>query len=82
MIIEALDKTKLPFEVNTSGFNRINVQHPITWMLKELCKRKVPTLISDDAHHIDMLGQHFDKAENVLKECGCTKRWSLMNIEK
>ncbi len=81
-IIEALDKAKLPFEVNTSGFNRIDMQHPTTWMLKELCRRKVPTLLSDDAHHVDMIGQHFERAEQLLNECGCKKRWSLNNLEK
>lgn len=76
-IIEALDKRKQPFEVNTSGYNRINEQHPNTWMLKELCKRRVPTLISDDAHRVEQIGQHFERAENLLKELGCQVRFSL-----
>lgn len=76
-IIEALDHHKFPFEVNTSGFNRINQQHPNTWMLKELCKRGVPTLISDDAHRVEHLGQHFELAEELLKTCNCQKRFCL-----
>lgn len=76
-IVEALDKAKLPFEVNTSGFNRIGEQHPNTWMLKELCKRGVPTLISDDAHRVEDLGQHFERAERLLESCNCQSRFEL-----
>lgn len=80
-IIEALDKAQMPFEVNTSGFNRIDMQHPATWMLKELCRRKIPTLISDDAHHVNMIGQHFERAEQLLKECACINRWNVNNLK-
>lgn len=81
-IIEALDKQKLPFEVNTSGFNRIEMQHPCDWMLEELCKRKVPALLSDDAHSTEMLGQHFERAEALLKKFNCKKRVGLDFLEK
>lgn len=78
-IIETLDKLKMPFEVNTSGYNRGQEQYPKRWMLKELCKRGVPTLLSDDAHRTDQIGQFFDKAEKLLEDCGCYKRFSLKN---
>lgn len=81
-VIEALDKYKMPFEVNTSGYNRIDMQHPCDWMLEELCKRRVPTLLSDDAHSVEMLGQHFERAENLLQKFDCKKRLSLKFLEK
>ncbi len=81
-IIEALDKTKMPFEVNTSGYNRIDMQHPCDWMLQELCERKVPTLLSDDAHSTAMIGQHFERAENLLKKFGCKERLGLEFLQK
>lgn len=81
-IIEALDKKKFPFEVNCKGINLIGEQHPKTWVLKELCQRKVPTLLSDDSHHIDQIGQHFSEMEKLLKECGCTERWSVESLYK
>ncbi len=81
-IIETLDKYKFPFEVNTKGFNLIGIQHPTTWMLKELCKRNVPTLLSDDSHHTSQIGQHFEKAEQLLKECGCHNRWNMDSLNK
>ena len=81
-VTEALDKYKMPFEVNTSGYNRIDMQHPCDWMLEELCKRRVPTLLSDDAHSVEMLGQHFERAENLLQKFDCKKRLSLKFLEK
>lgn len=74
-IIETLDKHKFPFEINTKGFDMIGSQHPTTWMVKELCKRKVPALLSDDSHHTSQIGRYFDRAEALLKECGCSTRW-------
>lgn len=81
-IIETLDKHKLPFEVNTKGFDLVGIQHPTTWMLKELCKRKVPALISDDSHQTTQIGRHFDKAEQLLRECGCISRFNLDFLKK
>ena len=81
-IIEALDETKMPFEVNTSGFNRINMQHPCDWMLKELCHRGVPTLLSDDSHSVSTLGQHFEKVENLLQSFNCKNRVGLEILKK
>lgn len=75
-VIEVLSKYKQPFELNTSGYNRIDMQHPATWMLKELNKRSVPVIISDDAHDTAMLGQHFERAENLLSDIGYTQRFS------
>lgn len=72
-IIEALKETKTPYEINTSGYDRIDRPHPDIWMIKELAKAKVPTLLSDDAHCPEHLGRHFARAEELLKSCGYTK---------
>lgn len=77
MVIEALDKTKHPFELNTSGWTKAGEQHPHTWMLKELAKRDVPIVINDDAHSVDLLGRYFAEAENLLTELNYTNRWKL-----
>lgn len=76
-VIETLDKCKQPYELNTSGFNRIGRQHPATWMLEELNKRDIPVVISDDAHGVEMIGQHFEKAEQLLADIGYKKRFKL-----
>ncbi len=77
-IIETLIKTKTPFELNTSGYDRVNVPHPHPWMLDILAKdNTVPIIISDDAHDPSRIGKYFDKAENLLKELNYTNRFTL-----
>lgn len=75
-VIEALAKRKQPYELNTSGYNRIAIQHPDTWILKELNKQGVPVIISDDAHDVSMLGQHFERAEKLLTEINYHNRFN------
>ena len=82
-IIEALRETKLPFEINTSGYNRINRPHPAPWIIEELAKTgDVPVLISDDAHDPTQLGQHFEKAEALLQKYNYKPRFTLDMLKK
>ena len=76
-IIDALSESKQPYELNTSGWNKCTEQHPHTWMLKELNRRDVPVVISDDAHSTTMLGQHYQRAEDLLTEIGYRKRFKF-----
>lgn len=76
-VIEALSEMKTPYELNTSGWTKSEEQHPHTWMLEELNKRNVPVVISDDAHSTSMLGQHFEKAEQLLSDLNYTNRWKM-----
>lgn len=82
-IIETLNSTKTPIELNTSGYNRINRPHPDTWILKELAKsNSVPILISDDAHYKEEIGQHFNKADNLLQSLNYTNRFTLDMLKR
>ncbi len=74
-VIEAFKTAKVPFEVNTNGIRRCGLPSPDWWMVKELVKAGVPTLISDDAHSTKMLGQYFSEAESKLAEFGCQNRF-------
>lgn len=69
-IIEALSETQMPVELNTKGLEKIGDFYPAHWMLKEIGKRNIPTLISDDAHKVSDIGIHFDLAEKYLLETG------------
>ena len=73
--IEVLAKYKQPYELNTSGWVKVGEQHPHTWMVEELNKRNVPVIVSDDAHSVEMLAQHFDQAENLLKTLNYQNRY-------
>lgn len=81
-IVEALSKYHQTYEINTSGYNRINMQHPCDWMVEELCRRGVQTILSDDAHNVDMLGQHFARAENLLEKYHNQHRLTLDFLKK
>lgn len=82
-ILDALQETKTPLEINTSGYDRINRPHPAPWLLKELSKNnQVPLLISDDAHSPDKIGNHFKKTEDLLKELNYTNRFTLDMLKK
>lgn len=76
-VVEALIKYKQPYELNTSGWTKCGEQHPALWMLEELNKHDVPVVISDDAHSIGMLAQHFDKAEALLSSINYRKRFKI-----
>lgn len=67
-IIEALSETHLPVELNTKGLRKIGDFYPANWMLKEIAKRKIPMLISDDAHDVTDVGSYFELAERRLSE--------------
>lgn len=76
-LIEALDEYKQPYEINTSGWNKANEQHPHTWMIEELNRRNVPVVLSDDAHSITMIAQHFERAEALLSAMNYKNRFKL-----
>lgn len=76
-LIETLSEKHQPCEINTSGYRRINRPHPAPWMIKELCKRNVPVVISDDAHEPSHLGYAFQEAENLLSELNYSNRWDI-----
>ena len=76
-LIETFGKYKTPYELNTSGWTKNGVQHPDNNFLTSLRDKNVPVVINDDAHSVDMLGQHFDKAEELLSSLNYTNRWKL-----
>lgn len=76
-LLDVFEKYKTPYELNTSGWTKNGVQHPDDNLLTSLRDRGVPVVVSDDAHSVDMLGQHFNKAEALLYSLNYTNRWKL-----
>lgn len=78
--IEALSATKLPYEINTSGITKMGAgrQYPDLWIIEALRDADVPVLISDDAHRVEQIGQHFEKAESLLQELNYTNRFTSL----
>lgn len=75
--VETLSRLRHPYELNTSGWTKCGEQHPYGWMLEELNKSGVPVVISDDAHDVDHLARHFERAEELLAKMNYTNRWRL-----
>ncbi len=81
-MLEALKEYKKPYEINTSGYDRLGRPHPDIWMIEEAKRLDIPVVLSDDAHSVDQLGRHFDKAEALLDKIGYTNRFSLDMLKK
>lgn len=83
-ILDALKETNTPFELNTNGYEHLNHPYPHPRFIKEMAKDGglVPIVISDDAHFTERLGQHFDKAELLLKDLNYTNRFTLDMLKK
>lgn len=63
-------------EVNTGGMLRSFVQetYPSFWILQEVCKRKIPIIISSDAHCANDIDGYFAEVIPKLRAIGFTKQ--------
>ena len=80
-VIEALDevsKAKPVFEVNTGAISRgYNKIYPSEFILKEIKKRGCDVVITSDCHNAETLGDNYDKAIELVKNCGFDKVFVL-----
>ena len=83
-VVERIASQKIACEINTSGLRQkredikiLNRPFPDWWLIKELIKRNVPLIISDDAHRIAETGFGFLETEKKLKELNCKNRYKL-----
>lgn len=76
-VIEALAAGKTGFELSTKGLRKNDEMYPAAWIVKELNKRDVPVVISDDAHRIEQIGENFAIAESLLEELHYQNRFKL-----
>ena len=83
-IVENIASQGIACEINTTGLRVKNETIPALgrpfpdwWLVKELIKRNVSLLISDDAHRIEDTGFGFSEIEKKLTELGCKNRFYL-----
>ncbi len=76
-VIEALSARRLPFEINTGGFDKIGRPFPEWRWTTELLKRNVPIVLSCDSHMPEQIGRHFAEAEDFLRRQGSVNRLKL-----
>ena len=79
-VIDTLARNKMPIEVNTSGFSATGAPYPGVRILQMVASANIPVVISDDAHHVNQIGRHFDDTEKLINSCGIENRLSLQKI--
>ncbi len=76
--LEEVSKTKPVFEVNTGAISRgYNKIYPSEFILKEIKKRGCDVVITSDCHNAETLGDNYDKAIELVKNCGFDKVFVL-----
>lgn len=85
-ICRALDRiadTGVAMELNTSGANKkIPEMNPFPAMLMEMRAREIPVVIGADAHVPERVGDGYEIALELLKECGYEEVSYFLNRER
>ena len=69
--LDRVAATGTAMELNTSGRNKvISEMNPFPEMLQEMSSRAIPVVIGADAHCPERVGESFDDALDLLKQCG------------
>lgn len=72
--LDAIAQAGIAMELNTNGQNHpCQSFYPEEQWLQEAYKRKIPILISSDAHKTLQLGQYFNQAKKILLKTGYTE---------
>jgi len=70
-ILSKIRYNNLTVELNTSGYNhKANEFYPDASLLKKCYEKKIPVTIGSDAHQPQSVGQHYDKAIDLLLTTG------------
>jgi len=71
LALDAMAEADLAIEINTSGWDRPAAEaYPALFYLQEACRRKIPLVISSDAHAAGEVCRHFDRALKFAAEAG------------
>lgn len=77
--VDAIREAGVMVELNTSYFKKGNEPYPSPRIMKMLADADVMVLLSDDAHAASQLGNNFDRAYDMAKECGITNFYGKQN---
>lgn len=75
-VIEALQQHHVPTELSTKGLRRGTDYYPAAPLLQQMMQRRIPLILSDDAHAPEELGYHFTETEAYLAAKKYTVRFS------
>ncbi|MDD5655663.1 MAG: histidinol-phosphatase HisJ family protein [Elusimicrobia bacterium] len=75
--LDALDeiaRSGMAVEINTAGWtHKVQEAYPSPALLREACRRKIPTLINADAHAPQDIAQGFGPAKLLAREAGYSR---------
>ncbi|MBP5708058.1 MAG: histidinol-phosphatase HisJ family protein [Alphaproteobacteria bacterium] len=79
--IDKIAASKTALEINTSGYDRgLTEPYPSSRILKMAAQKGVPVLLSDDAHGVEHIGRHFNRAMDFAKSCEIQKFLTCANV--
>jgi histidinol-phosphatase (PHP family) len=80
--LDAIAEAEMAVEISTAGLHkRAEEIYPSADILRECRRRKIPVLITADAHRADDLTRDYDKAKELMKIVGydSAKLWRPQN---
>jgi histidinol-phosphatase (PHP family) len=73
-VLDAVAAADMAIEINTSGWDKpVGEAYPSLRYLREANRRKIPLLISADAHSAAEITRHFNRARELAAEAGYTE---------
>lgn len=70
-------KCKTATELSSKGLRKRGDFYPADKLIREIVRRQIPLVVSDDAHRTGELGFEFAKSEEYLRELDCRRRWQF-----
>ncbi len=77
-VVDCLQKNTVATELSCKGLRKRGDFYPADKLFREVIRRQIPIVISDDAHRTTELGSEFAKAEDYLQKLGYYNRWSFL----
>lgn len=73
-VLKTLAATDTGIEVSTKGLRKDGYTYPYGWMLQEIANLGIKVVLSDDAHRVNELADHFADAEKMLEQYKICRR--------
>lgn len=74
--LDAIAAAGLPIEINTAGWDKpCRDAYPAEPLLAECWRRRIPVMVSDDAHTPGQVGRYFPRAVERLRAAGYREAW-------
>ena len=76
--IDVIANSKIPVEINTALYKYADRPHPSSRIMQMCADKKIPMILSDDAHHTSHVCKYFDEAKKYADRFGV----NLVGLDK